>query len=187
MKMKVEITPIIRVGIIGNPRVSDGRLIPYITVDCVHNPSLEQLIEIHGDISLPGDVVCTWAWDLFNKSNVYLKLEFTKPMKVTMHLAFPVQTRGDTVDWIISVRGLYLQSSKYGTRASEGYGKPAILIEIPASATFPIWSKLYDKSLKKKFKNAGHSKSEITNLILGHKTRLRELWFRRRSITESSA
>lgn len=186
MKFKVEITPIVRIGMIGNPRVSDGRFIPYITVDCSHNSSLEQLIEIHGDISLPGDVVCTWAWDLLNRSNVFLKLEFTKPMKVTIHLAFPVQTRGDTVDWIINVRGLYLQSTKYAERASDGYDKPHILIEIPASATFPIWPKLYDKSLKKKFKDAGHSKLETTKLILAHKTRLRELWFRRRSITENS-
>jgi hypothetical protein len=184
--MKIETTPIVRVGMIGDPRVSDGRLIPYIIVDCSHNPSLEQLIEIHGDIPLPGDVVCTWVWSLFSRSKVFLKLEFTKPMKVTIYLAFPVQTRGDIVDCIISVRGLYLQSSKYGDRTSEGYGSPSILIEVPASATFPIWPNLYDQSLRKKFKKAGYSKGEATNLIQELKARQHELWFRRRSITDSS-
>lgn len=183
--MKVEITPIVRIGVIGDPRVSDGRLIPYITVDCSRNPSLEQLIEIHGDIPLPGDVVCTWAWSLFNKSKIFLKLEFTKPMKVTTYLAFPVQTRGDIVNCIISVRGLYLQSSKYGERASEGYGSPSLLVEVPASATFSIWPRLYDQSLKKKFKRAGYSKSEATKLIQEFKARQRELWFRQQSITDS--
>lgn len=184
--MKIVVTPIVRIGAIGHPEVSDGRLIPYIIFDCSKNLSLDQLIEIHGDTTLPGDVECTWRWHMFNKLNVFLKLEFFRPMKVTIHLAFPVQTRGDIVDWIITVRGLYLQSSKYGDRASEGYGSPSILIEIPASATFPIWPNLYDQSLRKKFKQAGYSKREATKSVQEYKARQRELWFRRRSISDSS-
>lgn len=172
--------PIVQVGVIGDPRVSDGRLIPYLTLDCTRHPEVERLIELHGDSELPGDVICTWGWRRFNKAAVYLKLEFTRPAAATMHLCFVLKENAHTVDWIIGVRGLYLQSSKYGTYASEGYGAPSILVEVPHIATFPIWERLYDKHLVKEFRSRGLASEHICGAIKDYKRSAREMWFRSR-------
>lgn len=172
-------TPILQVGAIGNPIVSDGRLLPYITIDCTNCPDLENFIEVHGDAPVPGDVISTWCWKYFNNSNVYLRLDFERPIATSAHLIFPVATKGYVVEWIMAVRGFYLQSSKHGGCASEGIGKPAIIIEIPSKTTFPVWQKIYRKSLIKRFKSQGFKGRAIDNAIETYKARQKEIWFRR--------
>lgn len=177
--MSTPVAQILQVGAIGNPLINDGRLLPFLTVDCSKQPDLEQLIEVHGSTSVPGDVICTWSWSPFNKSRVYLKLDFSRPVIVSTLLAFPVEKHGYVVDWILSVRGIYLQSSKYGSCASEGLGKPAIVVEVPSNATFPIWQNLYKRVLKKKFKTEGLRGKDVERAINEYKARQREIWFRR--------
>ncbi|CAD0336501.1 hypothetical protein [Xanthomonas hortorum] len=177
--MSSQITPILQVGAIGNPNVSDGRLLPYLTVDCTNCPDVENVIEFHRDAPIPGDVVSTWCWKRFNKSNVYLRLDFKRPISTTTHLVIPVSTKGYVVDWIMAVRGLYLQSSKHGNCASEGLGNPAIVVEVPSASTFPVWPNIYRKSLIKRFKGGGLRGMALDNAIEDYKARQREIWFRR--------
>ena len=179
--MKTPIAQILKVGAIGNPIVNDGRLLPFLTIECSNQPELEQLIEVHESTPVPGDVVCTWRWNPLSKSRVYLKLDFSRPVIVSTHLAFPVERHGYVVDWILSVRGLYLQSSKYGSCASEGLGKPAIVVEVPSSATFAIWQSVYKRVLTKRFKAKGLRGKDIDQAISEYKARQREIWFRRPS------
>lgn len=177
--MSSQLTPILHVGAIGNPNVSDGRLLPFLTVDCTECPDVENFIEVHCDTPVPGDIVSTWCWNRFSKSNVYLRLDFKRPITTSTHLVIPVSTKGYVVDWIMAVRGFYLQSSKYGDYASEGLGKPAIVVEVPSAATFPIWPNLYRKSLVKRFKHGGLKGKAIDKAIEDYKARQREIWFRR--------
>lgn len=177
--MTNQIIPILQVGALGNPRVSDGRLLPFITIDCTDCPDVENFIEVHRDASVPGDVVSTWCWKRFSKSNVYLQLDFKRPIATSIHLIIPVSTKGYVVDWIMSVRGLYLQSSKYGDCVSEGFGKPAIIVEIPSASTFPVWPKIYQQSLIRRFKRGGLKGGAIDKAIEDYKARQREIWFRR--------
>lgn len=172
-------TPILQVGAIGNPNVSDGRLLPFITIDCTDCPDVENFIEVHGDAPVPGDVISTWGWKYFNNSNVYLRLDFERPIATSTHLIIPVATKGYVVEWIMAVRGFYLQSSKYGSCASEGLGKPAIIIEVPSTTTFPVWPKIYRKSLTKRFKCQGFKGKAIDDAIEAYKARQKEIWFRR--------
>lgn len=177
--MSNQLTPILQVGAVGNPLVSDGRLLPYLTIDCSTCPDVEHLIDVHGDMLTLGDVISTWGWRRFYKSSVYLKLEFTRPVATTLYLAFPVATKGYVVDWIMSVRGFYLQSSKYGQLASEGFGKPAIVVEVPSATTFPIWLDIYRRELVKRFKGDGLRGKAVEHAISEYKARQREIWFRR--------
>ncbi|MNZ82944.1 hypothetical protein D3C78_1016590 [compost metagenome] len=177
--MSSPVAPILQVGAVGSPFVSDGRLFPYITIDCTRCPDVENFIEVHRDASVPGDVVSTWCWKRFNKSSVYLRLDFKRPISTSVYLAIPVSTMGYVVDWVMTVRGLYLQSSKYGGCASEGFGKPAVIIEIPSASTFPVWPDIYRKSLVKRFKRGGLKGKAIDQAIEGYKARQREIWFRR--------
>lgn len=177
--MNNKMIPILQVGAIGHPDVSDGRLLPFITIDCTSCPDVESFIDVHGDAPVPGDVISTWCWKYFNNSNVYLRLDFERPISTSMYLVIPVATKGYVVEWIMAVRGFYLQSLKYGGCASEGFGKPAIIVEIPSTTTFPAWKKIYKKSLAKRFKNQGFKGKEVDNAIESYKNRQREMWFRR--------
>lgn len=178
MKSEQPITAIVQIGAIADPRVSDGRLIPFLTLDCRSNPTLEQAIELHEDSDLPGDVVCTWSWQLLSRKRVYLKLEFKRPFHAMAHVSVDVKKQGYVVDWIRGVHGAYLQSSKYGERISEGMGKPAILIEVPHNATFPIWDSVYNKALKKDLLSRGIDKRNLPEAINDYKQRRKEFWFR---------
>lgn len=177
--MSSKLIQVLQVGAIGNPNVSDGRLFPFLTVDCTDTPDIEVLIEVHSDIYAPGDVISTWCWKRFGRSCVYLCLDFKNPILTSIHIEFPVSTQGYVVDWIMAVRGFYLQSSKYGNCASEGFGKPAIIIEIPSGTTFPVWTKLYRKSLAKRFKSDGLKGKLVDKAIEDYKARQREIWFRK--------
>lgn len=181
--MSSEIIQILQVGAVGNPDVSEQRLLPYLTIDCSNSPEIEQLIELHRDTSA-GDVICTWCWRPLSRSNVYLKVEFTRPLSAIAHLEFPVAEKGYVVDWIIAVKGFYLQSSKHGHVASVGFGRPAIVVEVPSSATFPIWRSLYQRALTKRFKKNGFRGKELDKAIIGYKSVQRQIWFRQ-SLFES--
>lgn len=185
--MRGQVTQILQVGAIGNPLVSDGRMLPFLTIDCSYNPEIDELIELHGDTSALGDVVCTWCWRPLSRSSVYLRLDFSRPVATSAHLEFPVATKGYVVDWIMAVKGLYLQSSKYGQFVSEGIGKPAIVVEVPSTATFPVWPSLYKRLLTKRFKKEGLHGKQIEQAIADYKALQREIWFRRRGATKSSA
>ena len=172
------ISQITKVGAIADPRVSDRRLIPFLTLDCNTNTNLEKAIELHEGSEVPGDIVCTWSWQRFSKKNVYLKLEFKRPFHAIAHIAFDVKKHGYVVDWIRGVHGTYLQSSKYGSSVSEGLGNPAILIEVPHDATFPIWDDLYNKSIRKQLISQGIPKKNLARAIEDHKNLRREFWNR---------
>ncbi|MDI9247705.1 hypothetical protein QMZ25_03800 [Stenotrophomonas sp. RS-48] len=176
--MKVVVSRVVEVGAIANPVVSDRKLIPYLTIDCSGNRDLEFAIEAHSSADEPGDVTATWALQRFSKKSVFLKLEFQRPGIAVGFLEFDLQAHGFAVEWIRSVYGAYLQSLKYGSRLSEGMGAPAILVEVPHTATFPSWNGIYEKALRKKFRNAGVPRSQISSEIVNYKARMRELWYR---------
>lgn len=178
--MDLNLTPVLNIGAIGDPRVNDGRLLPYLTVDCSRNTQLERLIEVHGETTVPGDVTCAWGRQRFNKRSAFLSLSFERPVNAEAHLEFPISRRGYAVEWIIEVKGLYLQSAKYGRGTGEGFGKPAVLVEVPGSATFPAWKKMYQSSLVRKFRREGVARRDIESKIREFKARNRELWFRQR-------
>lgn len=170
--------PITKVGAIADPDVSDRNLIPFLTLDCRKNPHLEKAIELHRSSQLPGDVTCTWTWTFFRKKKVYLKIDFERPIQATGYIQFDVEKHGYVIEWIRSVHGTYLQSSKFGETVSEGLGSPAVLIEVPHNATFPIWEKLYEKSIRKHLLAQGTPKNKLSPAIEDYKKIRREFWQR---------
>lgn len=177
----INVVPILQVGAIGAPGVGDGRLIPFLTFSAGVNAELERAVDMHGGLEQPGDVIATWGWRRFDRSRAFLKLEFIRPVPVTVHFCFPVRSQGHVVEWIRSVNGLYLQSSEYGETVSQGWGKSSMLAEVSSEATFPMWESVYRASLLKKFKANGLSKKEAISAVQEHRNRQRELWFRRQS------
>lgn len=173
------IIPIVGDGGIGNPDLGDGRIIPVLILDCENHSAFRDLILIHSDTP-PGDVVATWRRHLFDNKQVYLTLDFKRPVETSVSLCFDVAKKGGLVDWIMYARGVYLQPMESGAKVSEGINRPKIIVEIPPSATLPGWEKIYRNSLVKSYVKSGCARGQAKEAAAQHLTRLRELWSMRR-------
>jgi len=184
-KVKIKkhtIVPIVGDGAIAAPSIAWARLIPVLIVDCNNHKPLEDLILVHKDTP-PGDVLVSWGWESwgwerFRKRQAFLTLNFQRPVETSATFCFDVSLQGGIVDWIINVRGLYLQPLSSGAKVSEGIAKPKILIEVPPTATFPSWDKIYRRSVEKKYQRQGLSKKQAVEATVEHFARLRELQLR---------
>lgn len=174
-----DLLPIVGDGMIGQPGVQSGRFVPVLIVDCVRHPALEALIHAHKNTP-PGDVVCSWGWNRFSKKNVYLTLRFQRPVETTVTIPFQVTLQGILVESIISARAVYLQPLSSGSRVSEGLDKPKIIVEIPASASFPVWSSVYRRNLESQYRSRGLSRAEAKAAVDEHLALTRDLQLRRR-------
>jgi hypothetical protein len=169
--------PIVGDGAIGDPRVLGGRLLPVLIVDCSGHRPLEELIFAH-EHTPPGDVVASWGWKFFSRKTVFLTLRFARPIETVACLAFDVGSQGGLVEWIVNARAVYLQPRSSGKVVSEGMEKPKILVEVPASATFPIWKDLHRKTLEKIFIKRGLSRQQAREAVQEYLARMHEIQFR---------
>lgn len=174
-----DLVPIVGDGMIGHPRIQSGRLVPVLIVDCARHPALETLIHAHRDTP-PGDVVSSWGWNRLSRKNVYLTLRFRQPVETAATIAFQVSSQGVLVDSIIVARAVYLQPLSSGSRVSEGLDSPKIIVEVPASASFPVWESVYRRDLQTKYRAHGLSKAEAKAAVEEHLTLTRDFQLRRR-------
>lgn len=168
------LVPIIGDGAIADPDIGEGRLIPVLIVDCESHPALYDLILIHADTP-PGDVVVRWGRRILDKKNVYLTLDFARPVATSASLCFDVEKQGGLVDWIIKTRGVYLQPSASGTKVLEGLEQPKIVVEIPPETTLPGWESIYRNSVIRTYRKSGCTRAEAREAAAQHLARLREL------------
>jgi len=165
--------PVTGDGAISTALWGEGRLIPVVIVDTSGNIDIQNLINVHQHTP-PGDVVSTWALRRFDSDNIYLKLEFSRPVSTTTYIPFSLEKYASLVSGIIISRAMYLQPSDSGSCVSEGINKPKILIEI--SAVLEGWEKLQKKSLIKKYRHLKHPKNEAIAMADEHIKRMTELW-----------
>jgi len=181
--MKIEsvrLTPIVGDGAIGHPDILDGRIVPVLILDCSSHRALEDLIHAH-EHTPPGDCSTTWKWDLLSRRRVYLQFDFKFPVETTAVVAFEVESQGGLVEAIIIARGVYLQPLSSGKRVSEGIKEEKILIEVPSTTTFPIWTDLHRRTLEKQYKKRGLSAKQAREAVSQHLTRLRDIQLRRKT------
>jgi hypothetical protein len=173
-----ELVPIVGDGAIGDPTVLGGRLLPVLILDCTSHSGLQDLIlaQMH---TPPGDVVVAWGWKYFNRRTVFLTIRFARPIQTVACIAFDVSAHGAIVDWIVNARGVYLQPLSSGNVVSQGMDKPKILVEVPASASFPIWKDLHRKSLEKRFAKRGFSRTQAREAAKEYLARMHEIQFRK--------
>lgn len=177
-----DLIPIVGDGMIGHPGIQSGRLVPVLIIDCARHTTLETLIHAHKDTP-PGDVVCSWGWNRISKKNVYLTLRFKQPVETTATIAFQVSNQGILVESIIVARAVYLQPLSSGSRVSEGLNSPKIIVEVPASASFPVWESVYRRDLQSKYRANGLSKAEAKAAVEEYLTLTRDFQLRRSSAT----
>ena len=173
-----DLVTIVADGMIGHPGIQSGRLVPVLVIDCAQHPALEALVHAHAETP-PGDVVCSWGWNRFSKKNVYLTLRFKHPVETTATIVFSVSQQGVLVESIINARAVYLQPLSSGSRVSEGMQKPKIIVEIPASATFPLWGDLYRRELEDQYRSKGLARAQAKVAARNHLSLLRDVQLRK--------
>jgi hypothetical protein len=178
VREKKKLVPIVGDGAIGHPDWADGRLIPVLILDCKDHKALEDLMLAHKDTS-PGDVTTVWGWKLLSKKQVFLSFNFHRPVETSVTIAFDVAKQGSIVDWIINVRGVYLQPLSSGKKVSEGLENPKILVEVPPEATFPSWKDIYRRHLEKSYIKRGLSRSQAKTATNQHLESVRNIQFRK--------
>lgn len=171
------VIPMVGDGAIGDPQVLGGRLVPVLILDCSKHRQLEDLILAH-EHTPPGDVVASWGWKLFSRRAVFLTLRFVRPIETVACIAFDVATQGGLVEWIINARAVYLQPSSSGLVVSQSMENPKIVVEVPASATFPIWKTLHRKTLEKSFTKRGLPRRQAREAVEEYLARMQEIQFR---------
>jgi hypothetical protein len=176
---KVRFVPIVGEGAIGDPNVLGGRLVPVLILDCSSSPGLEDCIRAHRGAP-PGDVTVAWRWDIFSRKAVYLNIRFSQPVITEATVLFDVARHGGVIQWILNARAAYLQPLSSGPAVSSGLAEPKVLMEVPPSASFPIWGDLYRRSIEKKFLRAGLTRREARDAALESIERSQDMQFRRK-------
>lgn len=171
---KIEnIVSVIGDGGIGHPEVKDGHIIPVLVVDCTGNRALIDVCHLQQDTP-PGDVNSVWRWNLLDRRNVYLRLDFVRPVKTSATIRFDVQTQGGLVCGIITAHAFYLQPSIFGLKVSESFHKPKILIEVPSHVTPPSWYSNFESQLVKRYRHDGYDKVQARQAAKQYMQRAKE-------------
>jgi len=115
-----------------------------------------------------GDVHCTWGSNKALKwkkapadlSKIALFLEFERPCETFVNIEFDVLKHAAVIDTILESKALYLQPGKEGDRFMHDPDRSKISVEVPDTGFKELWSKLWHKSLVKRFKKTGLNRSD---------------------------
>lgn len=177
-RMKIEtlanIRPVIADGLLSHTNWNGGRMLPCLIIDAEEHDPFAQLCKLQMQVP-PGDVASVWSWRLLDSGHVYLKLDFLRPVPHKLTVKFDVRKQGGLVAGILLTRAVYLQPSCFGSKVSEGFSNPALLIEAPAGAP-PGWDRIFHLQLSKRFRREGHSRDAARIAADKYLLRVRESW-----------
>ncbi|HYT57741.1 MAG TPA: hypothetical protein VEQ38_23790 [Verrucomicrobiae bacterium] len=140
--------------------VGDGRFIPVLIIDTTDRPDIEDMVRAHKHLG-PGDADSVWSRPSRLVSNkIQLILSFTKPTRCVLSLEFDLERLGGILDQIIHAEGVYLQPGRPGDRLVTNLDKERVLVEVPSKQFRGEWENIYLKSLKKRFRKGGLSRSQ---------------------------
>ena len=159
--------PIVSDGVIASPVVGDGRLIPVLLLDCTNHPEFINLIKIHQNTP-PGDVICRWGYNPFNRRFVELELNFLRPVELEIKILFDLRTQPAIADSIVQAKSVYLQESHSNGRLASSMDKPRIIIEVPPKTKLPKWDSMLLAQIEKKMKQDGVGKKSLKNAAEQH-------------------
>lgn len=162
-------------GALSIPFAADGRLIPVVILDTSSDTTLSDLIELHDD-SCPGDVESFWGRKRFSKKNIFLTLNFQRPVEFQLIVKFDLSKSPLLIDCIIQSRAVYIQPGCPGARVSNDINAPKILVEIPTRTTFDEWDSILEEQIKKRLKKEGVSSKEIKKAVWEYISVRRDTW-----------
>ncbi|RFS18343.1 hypothetical protein [Emticicia sp. C21] len=181
VKLNCPFFRIVSDGSISNVSVGEGRLIPSLVIDTGNHFEINELIKLHKD-TLPGDSITTWGLPdtFFKPKNVFLSLNFIKPMKIDFAIEFSLVNHCATIDGIIHANAFYLQVGKKGDKVSE-QKNDSIMIEVSSTDFREKWEQLFFYTVKEKFcKKLNLSKKEEFEMTTKIINKMRDAWKLRR-------
>lgn len=165
-------------GLRSHEGIAEGRMIPALVLDVEENQDIIDLFKVHESI-VAGDVVMNWVQDFFNRKELIFKMTFSRPMKIEFGIRFLIEEDFPLIDGIIQSKGLYLRSGKKGEKISQ-VETDTILVEVPDMKMKVIWNEMLTKTLTKKYKSKGYTKTESKDIAKKHIESMREVWKIRR-------
>lgn len=168
------VRPVVADGMLSHPEWNGGRMLPCLIIPAEKDDPFAGLCELQPQVP-PGDVGSVWSWRVLDAGHVYLQLDFHRPVPSKMTIRFDVSRQGGLVSGILQNRAVYLQPSCFGSKVSDGYSNPALLIEVPAGAP-PGWDRRFHQQLSKRFRREGHSRDAASKAADDYIRRAQETW-----------
>jgi hypothetical protein len=152
--------PIVWEGGVATHGVGDGRFIPVLIIDTTERPDIDDMVRAHKHLG-PGDADSVWSRPSRLVNNkIQLILSFTKPTRCVLILEFDLARQGGVLDQIIQAEGVYLQPGRSGDRLVTTLNTERVLAEVPSKQFRGEWENIYLKSLTKRFRKGGLSRSQ---------------------------
>lgn len=180
-----EFVQVVGDGAIATPTVGDGRLIPYLLLDCSKRMDVHDVILNHQDLP-PGDVVSAWGIARYNSNSVFLHLDFKRPTPAKFYVQFDLGKHAMLVDGLMQANAAYIQANTIATSTVDGINKPKIVIEIPSDGAPFAWDKLFEKLVRKRFKKEGLKRAHAAKSAKIAIAVSREFWAIRKTNTSGA-
>lgn len=148
---------------LASKNIAGGRLIPLVMVDTSGRPAIKELIRAH-EFTDSGDCVSIWATPIGPADEVYLVLKFERPVEVEVTIEFDLDLHSGLVDNLMRAGGMYLLHGLVDDTFTSTTGRPRILIELPTTGFEKSWEGIFKRSMAKKFREQGCSRSKASRL-----------------------
>jgi hypothetical protein len=160
-RSKLEASPVTIVwdGAISTMGVGEGRIIPLVIIDGSDRPDIEELIRIHQYLP-SGDVESQWMQFKGGEGKICLMLRFKRPVELVAILEFDIIGQGGLIDQILTAKAIYLQSGREGDRLSTTMDNPRMSVEIPSTAFYNEWDRMFMKWTEKGFRQRGLNRQD---------------------------
>ncbi len=169
---------ILEKGLFTGTSRKDGRALPYFRVDASEYVNFQRHIKAQEEKNLPSDTILTWGWTehLLQDDYVAIKIEFTTPTKTEVTLLFDdLNEYCEYIDVILLSNCFSLVVSDKSLFDAVKGGDHGLIIDVPDTATFPKWSKIYQEIMIKRKRSEGlrrgEAKSQAKKEIKQFKTR----------------
>jgi len=106
--------PIVADGAMAGP-VAEGANIPLVILDTSKRPDIAEAIRVHAYLP-PGDVASSWGGIKGHPDDVFLVLDFERPIEARAVLRFSIANQGILVEAALTAKAMYLQAGKPGDR-----------------------------------------------------------------------
>lgn len=136
-----DLVPIVADGAIAGPTVQ-GANVPLVILDTTNRPDVAEAIRVHAYLA-PGDVAFRWAGINGRPDDVFLVLDFQRPIETRAALCFSIEKQGILVEAALTARAIYLQAGEPGDRLGHDIDRPKMLVELPDTGFRSKWDQLF--------------------------------------------
>jgi len=160
--------------------LKQGREIPHLHLDASDCEELITAIKVHESTLHPGDVKTTWNWTkksiIKNDRVVILNLGFISPINFSINIILDPELYGEIIDAMLLCNLVVLAVGEGELKELIVSNQSRLAVEIPDTASFPVWDDIYFEGLVRRYKKKGASKKEASLLARERIDYYRQTW-----------